>query len=283
MGLSGDDKGTGCFCRSACLLTLLLSLLIPLTSHAQLTVTAYDGFNYSAGALNNQNGGSGWSTAWTNDYASGTGFNVSSTGMSYPGLTNTGGNITWTSGGNGISASSRTLPLINTGIIYIQFLSQFGATSGGGTPNLRLFSGGTLTGGVGANGGTYGSVISILDTTLSPAANGSSSSSANISSLNFIVVRIDFAATNTALWVNPNLATFDYQNPGAPNATYANLAPQFDKLAFYSRNPGIADELTILSMQVPEPNTAALLFLGIAIALFRRRSRGIFEAVIIKV
>ena len=227
--------------------------MLALTSvSGQVVDLAYDGFDYTAGALTGRNGGTGWSTGWIRDYGSGATFNVNATGLTYSGLTTTGGRLEWGSGGNGISENSRTLPLVDDGVVYIQFLAQFGSSSGGGTPNLRLFKEGALTGGIGGNGGTYGGVFSILDTTLNPASDGSSSSATSLSSLSLVVTRIDYVNQSTSLYFNPNLATFDYLNPGTPQATYVGLAPAFDQIALYSRSPASFDELRVISA-VPEP------------------------------
>ncbi|HWD93015.1 MAG TPA: PEP-CTERM sorting domain-containing protein [Verrucomicrobiae bacterium] len=250
-------------------LALTFSLVVCATSHAQLTTVAYDGFNYSSGSLVGANGGTGWTSSWINDYTSGATFQVSGTGMSYSGLATSGGSLVWGSGGNGISEDSRSLPLMDSGVVYLQFLSQFGSTSGGGTPNIRLLNSGSLTGGFGGNGGTHGSVMSILDASLSAAANGSSSSSASLSALTFVIARIDYQNDSTSLWVNPNATTFDYQNPTSPNATYAGLAPKFNTIAIDSRSPANVDEITV--MTVPEPASASLLALG-AFLLYRRRT-----------
>ena len=256
----------------ALVVIFLASLVVP-CSRGQLTLVAYEGFNYSNGAsLNGQNGGTGWSGAWVNDYGSGASLGVSATGLSYSGLSTTGKSATWASGGNGISEDSRSLPLVNSGVVYIQFLAQFGATGGGGTPNLRLYSGSTLTGGVGSSGAAPANVISILGTDLNPLSNGTSSTSASLSSLNLIVTRIDYAANDTRMWINPNLASFDYSNPGTPNAIYSGLAPAFDTIAFYTRSPGTVDELAVYSA-VPEPSSYAA-FAGLGALVFvayRRR------------
>jgi hypothetical protein len=242
---------------------------------AQFTTVAHEGFNYSSGSLAGQNGGTGWTSAWINDYASGTSFDVSATGLSYPGLTTTGGSMVWASGGNGISEDSRSLPLLDSGIIYVEFLSQFGSTSGGGTPNIRLMDSGSLTGGFGGNGGTYGNDMSILNSSLQPAANGLSSSSAGLSGLNLVVACIDYENTTTTMWLNPNLSTFNYANPTAPDATYANLAPAFNTLSIYSRSPGNVDEISILVEPVPEPSTTSLVIVGAGAILWRCRKGGI--------
>ena len=241
------------------------------SAYAQLTNVASDGFNYSAGSLNGQNGGTGWTSAWVNDYTSGASFQVSLSGMSYTGLATSGGSLAWANGGNGISEDSRGLPLMNSGIVFLQFLGQFGASSGGGTPNIRLLNSGSVTGGFGGNGGPFGSQMSILDATLNPAVNGSSSTSASLSSLNLVIARIDYQNDSTSLWVNPNLSTFNYENPTTPDAAYAGLAPAFDAVAIYSRSPGSVDELSVMAEPVPEPTMTSLVMVILGAAYFRRR------------
>jgi hypothetical protein len=255
-------------------LVALAMLVVAPSTRAQLTVRAHDGFNYTTGAsLSGQNGGTGWSTAWIRDYGSGNDLTINGTGFSYTGLTTSGGRATWAfTGGNEIAQASRTLPVVNSGVVYVQLLAQFGATSSGGTPNIRLTLSGALTGGIGGNGGTYGGVVSILDSTLSALGNGASSTSASLSAVNLIVMRIDYDANDTRMWTNPNLATFDYLNPGTPNAIYTGLAPAFDTIAIFTRNPGTVDELTVYSA-IPEP-TAVASIAGAAMLLFgviRRR------------
>jgi hypothetical protein len=252
-------------------LPLVFILCVGEASQAQFTTVAYDGFNYGTGTLAGQNGGTGWTSAWINDYTSGASFNVSATGLTYPGLTTTGGSIVWASGGNGISEDSRSLPLMDSGIVYVQFLGQFGSTSGGGTPNIRLLDSGSLTGGFGGNGGTDGGDMSILNSSLQPAANGSSSSSASLSALNLVVACIDYDDDTTTMWVNPNLSTFNYEDPTSPDATYMGLAPVFNTLAIDSRSPGNVDEITVLAEPTPEPATASLLMAGAGILLWGSR------------
>lgn len=247
-------------------LTLVLATILIMADgtpgRAQFTTVAYDGFNYGTGTLAGQNGGTGWTSAWTNDYTSGGSFYVSATGMTYSGLTTSGGSVVWHTGGNNLSEDSRSLPLMDSGIVYILFLGQFGSSSGGGTPNLRLFDSGALSGGLGGNGGTYGGYVSILNSSLNAASDGSSSSSASLSALNLVVARIDYQGDTTSLWVDPDLSTFNYQNPTSPNATYAGLAPVFNSLSIISRNPGNVDEITVMAEPVPEPAYISLGVIG---------------------
>jgi PEP-CTERM motif len=259
------------------LFAVVFSLTIVVAARAQFTTVAYEGFNYSAGSLAGQNGGTGWSSAWINDYTPGVSFSTITTGMSYSGLTTTGGSITWASGGNGLSEDSRTLPLLDSGVVYVQFLGQFGSSSGAGTPNLRLLDSGALTGGFGGNGGTHGSVVSILDTTLQPATDGSSSSFASLANLNLVVARIDYQADTTTMWINPNLTTFNYDSPSSPDATYAGLAPAFNAISFVSRSPASVDEITIMAEPAPEPSTASLLLIGAGLLAYGAQRRGAFR------
>jgi hypothetical protein len=248
-------------------LASLLAVMMSAVAQAEPLMVAYDGFDYPAGALDGRNGGSGWTSAWAFTYSSGSDFAVNLAGYAYSGLTTIGGRAAWSSGGNGISQARRHLPLQDSGVVYVQFLSQLQSSSGGGTPNLRLGLVGTgWTGGFGGNGGTYGSVMSILDNSLNTAADGSASSSASLSSLNLVVGRIDYDAVETTMWVNPDLSTFSYDNPTDPDATFAGLAPKFDRIEFDTRS-GSFDELSIFVPQaqaVPEPSTTALLMMAVA-------------------
>lgn len=251
---------------------LIISIaFVSTTSHAQLTNVVYDGFNYGTGSLAGKNGGTGWTSSWINDYSSGTSFQLSLSGMSYSGLTTSGSSLTWASGGNGISEDSRTLPLMDTGVVFIQFLSQFGSSSGGGTPNIRLLNSGAVTGGFGDNGGPNGSFMSILDASLSPAANGSSSSLASLSALNLVVARIDYQNDTTSMWVNPNLSAFDYEAPPTADATYAGLAPVFNGIAIYSRSPANVDEITVMAEAVPEPAIGSLVMAALGTFFLYKR------------
>ena len=68
---------------SRAVIVTLITLAVCVTGHAQLhDACVTDSFGYSTGSLSGQNGGTGWSSPWTNDYHSGASFNVSGTGMS---------------------------------------------------------------------------------------------------------------------------------------------------------------------------------------------------------
>lgn len=210
-------------------------------------LVAYEGFDYSSGSsIRNAAGGTGWTNPWMKSYMDRF-LKTSTMGFTYPGLTATGlkaefDNACYGSC-NAIASLRRTLPLQNKGIVYFQFISVFETNGGGGTPSIRLFSEGTLTGGIGSSGGSF---MSLLDATLSNTATSTSSLNAQ----NLVVVRIDYTLNKTEMWINPNLSTFDYSNPTNPAATKLGFAPSFDRFDIFIRS-GSIDEITIFSQFSP--------------------------------
>lgn len=223
--------------------SLLLAILLPgfllvgsmpASASQTLTLIAEDSFEYT-GNMVGKNGGSGFEGAWSYDYGT-SDYGTDAAGLTYPGLTTSGGYMYGCSSTpNVVCGIKREIPLQSSGIVYLQFLANFGTQTGGGTPMLRIFDeSGALTAGIGANGGTYGSNISILDNTGNPPADGSASSG-TINSETFVVVKIDYTNNRTSMWLNPNLSTFSYLNPPSPTVFVNGLAPTVKRLAFYSR------------------------------------------------
>ena len=221
-------------------LVLLLGVIVqaPPASADTLTTIAYEGFDYSTGSLTGRNGGSGWSGAWTGVSPLG----VDSTGLTYPGLTTVGGTSSYLTFVN--SANERCLadPL-DSGIVYFQFLSQFSANHGGGTPNIRLLVGGVVTGAVGNNNIPGNNNMSVLDAGLNSVA---ASSTPIFPNLTFTIVRIDHSSDSTQIWVDPNLATFDYASPPTADATALGFSPAIECITPITRNAGKFDEISIL-------------------------------------
>ncbi len=252
---------------------MLLALSSAAASAAGTTsLIASESFSYAGGiSLTGLNGGAGWTSAWASDSPAFPDFATNATGLTYPGLATTGGRMDWQNGGSQLNDAVRTLPLSNSGVIFLQFLAQFGTQSGGGTPNFRLSNGSTMTGAIGNNGACGSPVYAILDNTLNPAAGGTSCSNASLSALSLVLVQIDYDHTTTKMWVNPNLATFDYLNPPTPQAQAVGLAPAFDRIAIYSRSPASIDELRVMRVvaptMTPQPvsslSLAALLLLSL--------------------
>ena len=240
---------------------------------ASTTLVAEDTFSYVNGtSLVGNNGGSGWSGAWVSDSPSFTDFFVDGSSLSVPGVTSTGGKMIFVSN-TLLNDAARTLPLQNSGVVFIRFLSQFDTQSGGGTPTIRLVASGSLSGGVGNNGGCGSAVYAILDTSLQPIT--ASCSSVSLATLSAVILRIDYTANTTRLWVLPSMAGFDYTNPPAPSAEYAGLAPAFDRISIYSRATASIDELQVLRLvpdqaqpqPVPSMSWLALVALTVAMGL----------------
>lgn len=247
------------------------SLSVCLSGNAQQTIIAQDNFNYSNGSiLAGQNGGSGWTAPWVNDYLSGDSMTVNSSGLTYPDLAS-GGGATWSgASGNGISEDSRYLPTQDSGLVYIQFLCDFGTQSGGGTPNLRFTDSlSTLVFGIGANGGTYGQEISILTPNLTAAADGSQTATNSIlSGLNLVVTLVDYDDNTISLWVNPDLTNFVYAAPPPADATaMMDSTPDFNNVSMIVRQGTISDVEIITT---PEPTTVSLFGAGLALLAWRR-------------
>ena len=233
-------------------MTVLSIQLIPTSAQAgqTLTLVAEDSFDYT-GNLVGKDGGFGFTNAWT--YSSGTSnYGVSTPGLSYSGITSSGGFVNGCSVLNGqICAVTRSIPLQSTGKVFVQMIVNFGSQSGGGTPNLRFSDENNAgSGGVGANGGTYSSKISILDSTLNPKSDGSSSAG-TLNGQGFLIVGIDYSANKTSLWLNPDMSTFDYLSTPTPSAEYVDLAPRIQSFNIVSRYTNMKfDELKVYKVTV---------------------------------
>jgi hypothetical protein len=174
-------------------------------------------------------------------------------GLTYTGLATSGGRAEWRTGCNPNSDLTRVLPRQDSGVVFVQFLSQLNV-KGGGTPNIRLADGGTQTGAIGNNDG--GVNMAILLASLNKVDPGNiRDSGVSISNLNLTVMRIDHDSNQTDMWVNPNLATFDYLNPPAPQATATSFAPIFDRITLIVRDDitDYFDEITIKRVSSQPP------------------------------
>jgi hypothetical protein len=242
------------FALSGVLVCLIpLAVATPMEAASTVETIAYEGFDYPALAngstLVTQSGGTGWSSGWT----AGCSMVYNTSGLTYPGLTTVGGKAEW---GNGCSLNNdltRIFPRVDTGVVYIQFLSQLNIR-GGGTPNIRLADGGTQTGAIGNNDGGVNMAIMLADLSKVDPGNPRDSG-VSISNLNLTVMRIDHVNQQTDMWVNPNLASFDYLNPPTPQATATSFAPIFDRIMLIVRDDttDFFDEITIKRVSSPTP------------------------------
>jgi hypothetical protein len=197
-----------------------------------------------------KNGGTGYSGAWFSHYGSTSDYTIA-TGLTYTNITSAGGSAGACSSTNlQICGVARNFPAQESGVFYFQMIANFGTQSGSGTPTFRFFdSASVLSGGIGGNGGTS---ISILDSTLQPKGDGTSSYG-TLNATSFVVLQIDFYSKLTQMWVNPNMATFDYLNPPAANASWPGLAPKMYTMAIYARQNGAKyDEFKIYRVDRPQ-------------------------------
>jgi hypothetical protein len=237
--------------RIAALLALVLPyFFFPSPSHSASTLTliASDSFEYS-GSIVGKNGGFGFTGAWASDYSTTSNFFVDATGYTYPNVTTAGGLIRSCSGYHlTLCGVRRDFAPQESGVFYFQMIANFGTQSGSGTPMLRFFdSSTTLSGGVGANGG---SSISILDGSLAVKGDGTASFG-TLNATSFVMLQIDYLSKTTQMWVNPDMATFDYFSPPAPNAIWPGLAPKMARIAFYARDGARFDEFKIYRVDRP--------------------------------
>jgi hypothetical protein len=238
--------------RLAALFALVLPYFFfpaPAHSAATLTLIASESFDYS-GNLVGKNGGTGYSGAWYSHYGSTSDYSIGS-GLTYANITSAGGSAAACSSTNlQICGVARNFPAQENGVFYFQMIANFGNQTGSGTPTFRFFdSASVLSGGIGGNGGT---AISILGTDLQPRAGGGSSFGL-LNATSFVVLQIDFYSKLTQMWVNPNMATFDYFNPPAADATWPGLAPKMYTMAIYARQNGAKyDEFKIYRVDRPQ-------------------------------
>jgi len=220
-----------------------------------LETIAYDGFSYGAGTIANRTGGTGWSNAWAGDpHAGWQDFVTDQSGLTYAGLPTDDSAIRAAATGGNNSDTWRILDdSVDSGVVYFQFLSTFQTNHGGGTPNIRLFYGPSQTGGIG-NNGFAPSNMALMDAALNPIA----ISTAPLTQLNLTVLRIDYSQNKTSMWLNPNMATFDYANPPADDTYVNGFAPPIDQVYLISRYGSDAakdkfDEIRIMRLVAPSP------------------------------
>jgi hypothetical protein len=272
------------------LLTALSLLVLPMTSRAALL--AYDGFDYTAGAINGDNGGQGWSGAWVGTSAANV---VSGANLSY-----VGGGISVIGSGSALSITGGSEGALNRGFagtntggeIYFSFLFQAVAGSGNEFSHFYLSNDADRfnSGGVGdfstvGGNADFGARVNdgTNDTTVP------SSISYTLGTTYLLVGRLSTdGAVGAAgeidrveLWVNPTSLTPGTASAIANASTGLTLA-DFDIFSSRTVNFADTDEIRIDELRigtdfasvvnaVPEPSVALMAVVGGVALLVRRR------------
>jgi hypothetical protein len=183
-------------------------IAIALTNRASYAISlAYDGFNYATGNLAGQNGGTGWTAAWT---SSGGTAQVQSPGATYPSL-NTVGNKAF------ISASDQNSRILTAGLqgtgdstVWASFIGQRTGANNVRFFGLTFYEGGTAAAqerfSIGENSNNNSDLWGARFTN---ASSGIVNSTVSINTQSLLLVRVNYhAAANDDLylWVNPNLS-----------------------------------------------------------------------------
>ena len=216
-----------------------------------LTDLVYEGFDYSSGAsLQSQSGGTGWSGAW--DYAQGgdSPLGIAGSGLTYTGLPVEGLSTAY-AGVRAINGSGRDLSRVDSGIVYVQLLVNLSGGFNNGAPNLRFYdtNASANTGFIGSNNtGNNAAILSASSVDI-----GNSGVDINTGTTHLLVVRIDYGAQQTDLWVNPDVTTFDYGNPPSADATATSFAPEFDRIYLFNRSSGSFDEFRVMRLAAAPP------------------------------
>lgn len=221
------------------ILRLITLLYLALFSAASAGLTAYDAFDYAAGDLTGNNGGIGWSGAYTD---SGNSTIYSTPGLTYTGLTTTGGASKTADGGTATTINFRGFGSIygnDETETWISFLAQRnGAASTATFAGLSFYnSGGVLAANSEvsfANGGT-GGAWRIFDTGAVVSASATVVPVSNTPYLLMARIRWGAGAAGkdaVSLFVNPALGSV----PAVADASLDVDMTDFDKLRIAGAN-----------------------------------------------
>ena len=231
-------------------------------SSASAALDVYEGFQYADGtSILNQNGGGGWSNAWTKTGNAGTTENATAPGLTYAGLPALGNKLTLagqqTTSGSGSSSfvfrnfGTTTSYGADSTTAWLSFIGQrtgtkSGAHGAGATATyqrifgISFFSGGTANTNERFNVGELTSSTAAVDTDtwalniFNPAGSGETvATTTPIDQQSFLLVRIDYGvgmlADNAYLWVNPDLS-LGQPAIGTQQAALLGRSLEFDRL-----------------------------------------------------
>lgn len=200
----------------------------------------FESFSYAPSSLLNQDGGFGWDGAWLsssgapnfNDFA------ITASSLSYPGFASFGGKASWSSG---FADQKRTLAVasnsVGADVVWFSFLGNY-TREGGGFNNLRLFDQSGLSGALGGND-NYAHW-----TLLNDRLRASTYSTAPLDgTTRLALLKIDYAQGSSALWMDPDPATFD---PSSTPDVSQTFAPVIKTIHLFNRYTGVStDEISL--------------------------------------
>lgn len=262
--------------RFNCLAIALATVSLASWAGAQ---TASDSFNYTAGAgaLANQNGGSGWSSTW------GTGTNsITSPGLTFSkgGQTLTSAGGTATTVGNNVGNFRQISSTVSSGTEFVSLLAKLDSGTGGtGYAGVSLFNGGSENLFIGQpnNNAFWG---------LDQSTGGQFTTLPIDGTTHLFVVQIDYGAGTAG---NDRVRMYVDPTPGlsAPDVTPAidvstSRSASFNQVRIQSGNaasPIDFDELRlgttyagVTPASVPEPATLGLFAVAALGLLARKRA-----------
>ena len=233
-------------------------------------ILASDSFNYALGPIAGQNGGTGFSAAYTGSGS------VTAPGQTYPGITSAGNTFTTNGSDQGAFRTFASTIDTNSGTVFVRFL---GSNTGGGVPDyagFSFFNGGTeeLFLGKPFLSTNYG-----FDTQMGAPGTFTGPSAAISATTSLLVYRLTFGPTTDTIdfFYNPGTTL------GTPDATFTTadntvFGPTFTGIRLQSGNNAPTfdyDEIVIATQAadvlIPEPSVLGLVGIAAAGLVIRRR------------
>ena len=256
----------------------VIQILCVLFISVAVNAGVIESFDYAAGDLTDQNGGTGWTSSWRNSYSrNGGNYVVSGTGLSHDAVTAMG-NSSY-SPGDGTRYQRDLDAIYADGIVYMSFLmkcttsaddpySAVELQSGTDADPGRVFQVGILRKDDGLDPGNGGNAE--FYATSRDGIGGGRLNSVKIADFddatNLYVVRFDLDADTASLFFNPD-DTVDLSSGGIALDLFSGIT--FDRVGlanFVGGNGTYIDELYIgadAPVLVPEPATISMLALGV--------------------